>query len=326
MTLFGQKPRLPDYFGRYHHTSQDFNHTMAHKIPATNLICPLDQAKLQQEDNCLRCENGHSFDIARQGYINLLPVQKKRSKDPGDSKEMIVARQNFLNAGIYQPISEKLNQLIKPLLEKQCISTEEKTTKSQSTDILGRPCVIDAGCGEGYYLQQLATDLEEHQYNLIGLDISKWAVQAAAKRNKQITWIVGTNAHLPVEPASVDIIICMFGFYDLERFAALLKPGGIVLLAEAGTEHLIELRELIYPEVRRTPLPDISDALNKGYKLIEERSLQFSPETLNQQQVKDLMVMTPHLYRASFEGKQKAEALTELTITADVVFRVLEYV
>lgn len=325
MTLFGQKPRLPDYFGRYHHTSQDFNHTMAHNIPATNLICPLDQESLQQEDNSLRCENGHSFDIARQGYINLLPVQKKRSKDPGDSKEMIIARQNFLNAGIYQPISEKLNQLVKPLLERKKPPAQAITT-SDDAGTLEKPCVIDAGCGEGYYLQQLATDLKENQYNLIGLDISKWAVQAAAKRNKQITWIVGTNAHLPVEPASVDMIICMFGFYDLERFAALLKPGGIVLLAEAGTEHLIELRELIYPEVRRTPLPDISDALNKGYKLIEESSLQFSPETLNQQQVKDLMVMTPHLYRASFEGKQKAEALTELTITADVVFRVLEYV
>ncbi len=280
---------------------------MAHQIPAQNLICPLDQQPLSQQDNSLRCSSGHSFDIARQGYVNLLPVQKKRSKDPGDSKEMIVARQNFLNAGLYQPISEQLNQLVSPLLNEEPAAS-----------------ILDAGCGEGYYLDQLASSLTGN-HNLIGLDISKWAVQAAARRNKQITWIVGTNVQLPVEPNSLDMLICMFGFYDLEKFTQWLKPGGYVVLAEAGTEHLIELRELIYPEVRRTPLPDISQALENGYQLVEEKSLQFKPDTLNKEQITDLMVMTPHLYRASYEGKQAAEALTELDITADVVFRVLQY-
>ncbi|MAC46396.1 MAG: rRNA (guanine-N1)-methyltransferase [Oceanospirillum sp.] len=280
---------------------------MAHQITAQNLICPLDQQPLIQQDNSLRCNSGHSFDIARQGYVNLLPVQKKRSKDPGDSKEMIIARQNFLNAGLYHPISEQLNQLVSPLIAEESAAS-----------------ILDAGCGEGYYLDQLASSLSEG-HNLIGLDISKWAVQAAARRNKQITWIVGTNVQLPVAPNSLDMLICMFGFYDLEKFTQWLKPGGYVVLAEAGKEHLIELRELIYPEVRRTPLPDISQALENGYQLAEEKSLQFKPATLNKKQITDLMVMTPHLYRASYAGKQAAEALTELDITADVVFRVLQY-
>lgn len=283
---------------------------MARQIPAQNLICPLDQKPLQQEGNSLRCESGHSFDIARQGYVNSLPVQKKRSKDPGDSKEMIIARQNFLNAGLYQPVSEHLSQLVKNLLPTQ------------------QSCIIDAGCGEGYYLDRLGQMLNEQMpeadHNLIGLDISKWAVQAAAKRNKNISWLVGTNAQIPVQPESTDMIICMFGFYDLERMAEKLKPGGLVILAEAGSEHLIELRELIYSEVRRTPLPDLRDALAEQFSLVKEERLTFNPDTLDAQQVQDLMVMTPHLYRASYEGKQQAQSLTELQITADVVFRVLQ--
>lgn len=293
---------------------------MARQISAQNLICPLDQKALQQEGNSLRCETGHSFDIAKQGYVNLLPVQKKRSKDPGDSKEMIVARQQFLNAGLYQPVSGQLNQLVHQYL------TDDDA------------CILDAGCGEGYYLDQLAQSFRPAESTedasageaskshpaLIGLDISKWAVQAAAKRNKALTWLVGTNAQLPVQPASLDMIICMFGFYDTERMAGCLKSGGLLMLAEAGSEHLIELRELIYPEVRRTPLPDLSAALEQGYQLIDETRLTFKPETLNAGQIQDLLVMTPHLYRASFEGKQKARALTRLEITVDVVFRVLQ--
>ncbi|OPX56662.1 23S rRNA m(1)G-745 methyltransferase [Oceanospirillum multiglobuliferum] len=280
---------------------------MPHQIAAQNLICPLDQLPLSQVNNSLCCPSGHTFDLAKQGYVNLLPVQKKRSKDPGDSKEMVLARQRYLDAGIYQPISERLNQICQQILADSI-----------------EPCVIDAGCGEGYYLNRLASIPALASANLIGLDISKWAVQAASKRNKKITWLVGTNAQIPVQPNSVDLIVCTFGFYDFARFKPLLKANGMVLLVESGEEHLIELRELIYPEVQRSNVPDLAAAYAEGFELVDQQSIQFKPNTLNHEQVTDLLVMTPHLYRASFEGKQKAAALTELSVTADVVYRLLK--
>lgn len=286
---------------------------MAKFTPSAHLICPLDQQSLTLGEHSLKCPSGHSFDIAKQGYVNLLPVQKKKSKDPGDSKEMIQARQRFLQAGLYQPISDKLNQLV-----------SQQLNLSDNTSVT----VLDAGCGEGYYLSRLATEnnlAEQAQVELLGVDISKWGVQAATKYKLPITWIVGSNAQLPVEPASVDLIICMFGFWQPEWFAKVLKPGGKVILAESGIDHLIELREIIYKEVHRKDAPELNGISDAGLSLIDQQQLKFRPATLNKDQIQDLLVMTPHLYRANYEGKQRAHQLEQLDLTAQVVFRILEY-
>ena len=105
--------------------------------PFTALACPLDGAPLQRQGGSLRCADGHCFDLAAQGYVNLLPVQNKRSLDPGDSKEMVAARRRFLNAGPYQPIAEAV-------------------ARATLDGLPNEAACLDAGCGEGYYLRQLA--------------------------------------------------------------------------------------------------------------------------------------------------------------------------
>ena len=80
--------------------------------PFQALACPLDGKPLSWSDSVWRCSDGHSFDIAKQGYVNLLPVQQKRSHDPGDSKAMVAARQRFLDAGHYQPIAEVVSNAV----------------------------------------------------------------------------------------------------------------------------------------------------------------------------------------------------------------------
>ena len=137
--------------------------------PFTALACPLDGAPLQRQGGSLRCADGHCFDLAAQGYVNLLPVQNKRSLDPGDSKEMVAARRRFLEAGHYQPIADAVARAV------------------LAAAAPGRTLTcLDAGCGEGYYLRQLAAAAgNAHPLALLGLDISKWAVQAAAKRDGQ---------------------------------------------------------------------------------------------------------------------------------------------
>ena len=275
--------------------------------PQLPLIWPLEGKRLARHNNQLCCENGHSFDIARQGYINLLPVQQKNSRDPGDSKEMIASRHRFLESGHYTPISKTLNELIPGLLTKSCSIN-----------------ILDAGCGEGFYLQHcqryLKTTAPDKTIAYLGMDISKAAIIAAAKRAKDITWVVGTNKHPPVETGSIDIAICMFGYYDPAVFARILKPSGYVILADPGPEHLLELRKIIYPYIKESSVQECVTAMD----LCNENSLRYSM-ALNKEQISDLLIMTPHLYRAPRAGKEAVRDLLEIDLTVDVLFRIYQF-
>jgi len=280
---------------------------------AHNLACPLDGTPLILKDKQLVCASGHSFDVARQGYINLLPVQQKRSKNPGDSKEMVVARSTFLDTGVYAPIADTLNQI-----------NHELIAGYQHQEI----CLLDAGCGEGYYLQHLLRYLDLkaiHQHiAFIGLDISKPAIVAAAKRSKQITWLVASNKQPPILPGTIDTLFSLFGFPLYESFSKLLKPGGKLILLDAGPAHLIELRKLIYPTINKAEPTDFSAAQACGFIQHYQSQVTYVSKNISNSQVMNLLTMTPHLYRASKEGKQTVSLLDTLDLTIDVTFTVLE--
>ena len=275
--------------------------------PFTALACPLDGAPLQRQGGSLRCADGHCFDLAAQGDVNLLPVQNKRSLDPGDSKEMVAARRRFLEAGHYQPIADAVAQAV------------------LAGAAPGRTLTcLDAGCGEGYYLRQLATAAgDAHPLALLGLDISKWAVQAAAKRdgqdargNPRAAWVVGSNAGLPVLPGTLDRVLCMFGFPVYGEFARVLRHGGELLQVDAGPEHLRELREVIYPTLK--PERPAARQAPAGFEHLGTDTLRFPVHVDGAAPIADLLAMTPHLYRATAEGRARAAALTALTMTVDV--------
>lgn len=274
-------------------------------IPFNSLACPLDGLALQRSGCTWRCSAGHSFDIAAQGYTNLLPVQKKRSLDPGDSKEMVAARRRFLNAGFYQPIAAAVSRAVLADLPAG-----------------GTASCLDAGCGEGYYLRQLAAAVGGGQsLAILGLDISKWATLSAAKQDKRPNWVVGTNAGLPVLSATIDRVLCMFGFPVYPEFARVLKAGGRLLQVDAGPEHLKELREIIYPTLK----PERPAALQTpaGFTDGGAETLSYSVNLAGAEQIADLLAMTPHLYRATAEGRARAAALTEISLTVDVRLRSL---
>jgi len=285
---------------------------------AQNLACPIDDFKLAQHEKQLVCESGHSFDIARAGYVNLLPVQHKRSKQPGDSKEMVVARSNFLNTGVYQGIAEQLVTSVSRFL------TEDNNQ-----------CLLDAGCGEGYYFDYLYTSLKKQRacqqmasenLSFIGLDISKDAIVQATKRNKNISWVVGTNRQPPVEKESVDIILCMFGFVNFSGFSKVLKPGGVIIFVDPCSEHLKELRAIIYDadraEANRSEKVFGGHQPDTGFSKLEQQSLQYKTTVYGQNQVNNLFLMTPHYYRASQAGRLAIAQRVSLDITVDVVFSV----
>jgi 23S rRNA (guanine745-N1)-methyltransferase len=268
--------------------------------PFQALACPLDGTPLQCNGSVWRCASGHSFDIASQGYTNLLPVQHKRSRDPGDSKEMVAARRRFLTAGFYQPIAAAVSRVVLDGLP------------------VGVTCsCLDAGCGEGYYLGQLAAAVPDDQIlAVLGLDISKWAVLAAARQDKRVNWVVGSNANLPVLPGTLDRVLCMFGFPVYPEFARVLKPGGRLLQVDAGPDHLRELREIIYPSLK--PERSAEMPTPAGFSRLPAETLRFSIELSCTEQIADLLTMTPHLYRATAEARAKAAALTTLSLSVDV--------
>ena len=270
--------------------------------PFERLACPIDGRRLTQEGSSWRCEHGHGFDIARQGYVNLLPVQNKRSADPGDSKSMVAARQRFLTAGHYAPIAEAVSRQVLAL-----------------TPAEGALNCMDAGCGEGYYLRELSRQARAGQpLSLLGLDISKWAVMSAAKQDSAgaMAWVVGSNANLPVQPASVDVVLCMFGFPVMEEFERVLRPGGMLIKVEAGPDHLRELREVIYPTLK--PDKPARNDVPHGFAHHASEAVRFTSEIDTGQGIADLLAMTPHLYRASAEGRARAAALEALSVTGDV--------
>ncbi len=266
------------------------------------LACPLDGEPLNQSGTCWRCPAGHSFDVARQGYLHLLPVQKKRSLDPGDSKDMVAARRRFLNAGFYQPIAETVNKAV--------------TTRAGDTKPLA---CLDAGCGEGYYLRQLAASNMDRSLALVGVDISKWAILAAAKQDKRPRWLVGSNANLPVLSGTLDCVLCLFGFPVYSEFARVLKPGGMLIQADAGRDHLRELRKIIYPSIKpeKPPMAEVPD----GFSDLGTETVRYSLTLESQDAIADLLAMTPHFYRAPAEGRVRAETLETLTVTVDVTLR-----
>lgn len=273
------------------------------------LICPHCQSKLTLSEKSYYCENNHCFDLGKAGDLNLLPVNQKRSKSPGDSKEMVNERNGFLNSGAYSPISELLAKTVMGLSQ-------------------GEPKVIaDAGCGEGYYLRQvqrLCFSSLDYFYNnggqFIGWDISKFAVQKAAKSaNFSALWLTASNAHIPLADNSVDILISAFGFEVAEEFARVLKPSGYVITLDAGEKHLLSLRKVIYPEIK--PFREKTFLDERLFSCVRKESTYYHT-LINKTQLSQLMTMTPHLYRATYEGKQAVQQLDELEIDVDVQLRV----
>ena len=269
--------------------------------PFLALACPLDATPLARAGSAWRCTAGHSFDIASHGYVNLLPVQHKRSRDPGDSKEMVAARRRFLNSGHYQPIAAAASRAV--------LADARPGT---------RLACLDAGCGEGYYLRQLAANAADArlELELLGLDISKWAVQAAARQGPDATWVVASNAKLPALDRSLDRVLCLFGFPVFGEFARVLKPGGQVLLVDAGADHLRELRAVIYPQLK--PERPRDSAPPPGFTRLADETLTCRIAIDGAPQIADLLAMTPHLYRATAEGRARAAALAAIELTVDV--------
>lgn len=260
------------------------------------LQCPLCGAVLNQVDKIYHCENRHSFDVARQGYVNLLPVQQKHSLNPGDTKEQVTSRREFLSAGFYAPIA---NALCNNARELGCTGP-----------------ILDVGCGEGYYSTQVAAVLNAE---LVGLDISKEAVRFAAGKYKGAKWICGTAAKLPVADKRVGLVMSLFSLTVPAEFHRVLRKNGLFFQVLAATDHLLGLKSIIYPELLHKEKEAVPE--EPGFELVKSVPIRFT-FTVEGQQVRNLLSMTPHVYRISKEGAARLGQTQILTDTASCVLNV----
>ena len=264
------------------------------------LVCPLCDQRLEKQERCFRCPDGHSFDIARQGYVNLLPVQQKHSKNPGDTKEQVASRRAFLEGGFYAPI-------------RQALAETAREMGAQGP-------ILDAGCGEGYYSSYLASALDAE---LLGLDISKEAVRCAAGRYKDALWVCGTAAHLPVENKSIGLVTSLFALTMPEEFHRVLAEDGLYFQVLAAEDHLMGLKSIIYDELhhkQKDTVPEIP-----GFERLESIPIRFS-FTVEGEQIRNLFSMTPHVFRIGKDGAQRLADTVHLEDTASCMLNVFRRV
>jgi len=273
------------------------------------IICPVCKKDLIRNEKTYRCENNHSFDMGKQGYLNLLLSNQKHSKTPGDDKEMVLSRKRFLEKDYYKIISDRVNSLIL-----------ENLGDKKSVDIL------DIGCGEGYYIGNIKKFLENLgvESNIIGIDISKEAIISAAKTYKNIDWLVASAMNIPLADESMDFVICMFAKIVPEEKMRVLKNGGKLIVVSTGEKHLIELKEVVYENVRTefySPVEDLK--IFKHCKTVNCTGKSFITEN---ESIRNLFDMTPYKWRSPKDGVERLFSLDSLEITIDVNIDVFEKV
>ena len=268
------------------------------------LLCPVCKDKLVKDvsNKIYKCENNHTYDIAKEGYVNLLISNQKNSKNPGDSKEMVLARVEFLSKGYYEMLSDKINEVI------------VETLKKDNNDILN---IMDLGCGEGYYLTNLKKymDKKNIKANYYGMDVSKEAVKYASKTNKDCTWAVGNNFNILANDKSIDCILSVFSPIDINECNRVLKDDGVFIRVLPRTNHLIQLRNIIYSEVHLNE--KVYKASDDENEYIKESNVTFDID-LNKEEILSLLKMTPHYWKSTAENKEKLELYESLVITIDM--------
>lgn len=264
-------------------------------------ICPLCQSALIQHipSQGYYCMNKHHFDKAKEGYLNLLPVQHKKSKSPGDSRAMMRSRRHFLEAGYYQTMAQALATMI-----------DKHRTENPAMHIL------DMGCGEGYYSRQLEVLCKNNEdLDLHGIDIAKNAILAAAKKQANAHFIVASSKRMPYRDGYFDLIFRVYAPSNDSEIQRLLKPNGLLLTVTPGPRHLWQLKEFIYKKVNEHSIEiDLPDEFEKT----DSQRISYTIKP-NQEQRMALLQMTPFAWRAKSEMQNNIQRATGLEIETDFI-------
>lgn len=269
----------------------------------SGFICPVCKEQLDRTDNSFKCKNNHCYDIAKQGYVNLLLSNQMNAKLPGDNKLMVNARHNFLSKGYYSS-----------LLDKLC-DVAVKYIQDGNT-------VLDAGCGEGYYTSGVYNFLVENKKKttMLGIDISKSALACASRQNKNICYAVASAFHIPVADKSCDVMMSLFAPYCGEEFQRIIKKDGYMILVIPSQNHLWELKKVVYD---KPYLNDVKEYELEGFEFVEKTLVHNEITLESNEDIMNLFSMTPYYYKTSAEGQGRLSQLQ--TLKTQIEFEILVY-
>ncbi len=282
----------------------------------TYLRCPVCGGMFGREPSLLRCSNGHCFDLAKEGYVNLLPPGKGKNARTGDEKAMVRARQTFLATGLYHGISDGIASLF---------------AKHLPTDHV--PILCDSGCGEGYHTLRITESLSQSRGGVLiyGFDASKIAVGYAAKAAARHGYTgesgIGSDGEticafcpaniyaLPLADSSVDAVLSMFAPVAVDENLRVLREEGILLVASSGVRHLTEIRALLYDDVH---YHEDTAAVYEGFTLVDTTDVRYTMHVPDCDTLRALWTMTPFYYRTTPAGKERLFSTNSLDCTVDV--------
>ncbi len=257
------------------------------------LICPVCGEKLSVDPRTARCQKGHSFDVAKEGYVNLLRTNRAGDRI-GDDKLSARARRDFLNKGYYASLQSALCRIF---------------AEKQGT-------VLDICCGEGYYTSALGANPALQVY---GFDISREMVRLAAKRGNG-TFFVANMAAIPVASESMDYATHLFAPFNEEAFCRVLKSGGRLYTVVPGQKHLWGLKSTLY----ETPYEnDEKHPETKNLQLVSTQKVTDTITLASQEDIQAVFRMTPYYFHTSLSDKAKLEGLESLE--TPVEFLIAEY-
>ncbi len=263
-------------------------------------ICPICQSPLKKHrpSQGYYCNNKHQFDMAKEGYLNLLPVQHKKSRKPGDSRAMMRSRRHFLESGFYHPLAQAIATLIDDY-------RPEKTTLH----------ILDMGCGEGYYCRQIETHCQSSNLDLHGIDIAKNAILAAAKKQPNARFIVASSKRMPYADSYFDLLLRVYAPSNDAEIKRLLKTNGLLLLVTPGPRHLWQLKEFIYKETKEH---NIEISLPNNFEQLKNQRIHYKIHP-NQEQRMALLQMTPFAWRVTNAIQNNIQCASELEIETDFI-------
>ena len=263
---------------------------------ATAFACPICQENLTLLESSLKCNNRHSFDLAKFGYVNLAPQIKQSANY---DKENFQNRQQILEAGFYQAILDAVSDLL--------ANSETSTT------------VLDIGCGEGFYSRKLQESHSEKTF--YAFDISKDSVQIAAKSepNWAINWFVGDLARLPIKNDSMDILLDIFSPANYGEFRRVLSKDGILIKVIPTENHLKEIRQKVQDQLIKKDYSnqDIKNHFQEHFTILSSKTASLT-KPITAEQLQALLSMTPLLFHVD-QSKIDWSQLTEITIEAEIL-------
>ena len=263
---------------------------------ATAFACPICQENLTLLETSFKCCNRHSFDLAKFGYVNLAPQIKQSANY---DKENFQNRQRILEAGFYQAILEAVSDLL----------SNSKNAKT----------ILDIGCGEGFYSRKLQESHPDKTF--YAFDISKDSVQIAAKSepNWAVNWFVGDLSRLPLQDASMDILLDLFSPANYGEFRRVLSKDGILIKVIPTKNHLKEIRQKVQDQLTNKDYSnqDIKNHFQNNFTILSSKTASLT-KPITAEQLQALLSMTPLLFHID-QSKIDWSQLAEITIEAEIL-------